>query len=129
MIQGFAVLLSLQLVGEVVSRALGLPVPGPVLGMALLVVVLALWSKTDRPDPLEHGRPLERAADGLLASLSILFVPAGVGVVQYLDLIEAEGLPIAASIVVSTALAMLATVATFRLVKRLQGRAEEETEA
>ena len=115
--------------GEVVSRALGLPVPGPVLGMALLVVALALWSKTDRPDPLEHGRPLERAADGLLASLSILFVPAGVGVVQYLDLIEAEGLPIVASIVVSTAVAMLATVATFRLVKRLQGRAEEETEA
>ena len=126
MIAGFALLLGLQLVGEVASRGLGLPVPGPVLGMALLVAGLAAWAKARGPDPTRPEAPLGRVADGLLANLAILFVPAGVGVVQYLDLLTAQGPAILATLVGSTLAAMLATVATFRAIKRLMGRGDEE---
>lgn len=129
MIPGFAILLGLQLVGEIVAHALGLPVPGPVLGMALLVAGLAAWSFAGGPDPLRAEAPLGRAADGLLGSLAVLFVPAGVGVVQYLDLIAAEGTAIVVTLVASTVITMVVTAATFRLVKRLTGRGDEEVES
>ena len=127
MIQGFALLLGLQLAGETVSRFFGLPVPGPVLGMAFLVIALAVRASFAGPDPTATEASLGRVADGLIGSLSILFVPAGVGVVQYLDLLAAQGAAIATTLVVTTVLTMIATVATFRAIKRLQGRAEEET--
>lgn len=128
MIAGFALLLGLQLVGEIVARGLGLPVPGPVLGMALMVVGLGLWTAVRGPDPTAPEAPLGRVADGLLGSLAVLFVPAGVGVVQYLDLLTAQGPAIVATLIGSTMAAMLATVATFRLIKRLTGRTDEEVQ-
>lgn len=127
MIAGFAILLVLQLAGEVTARGLGLPVPGPVLGMAFLVAGLAVWARMGGSDPVGAEAPLGRVADGLLGSLAILFVPAGVGVVQYLDLIATQGTAIVVTLVVSTVVTMLATVATFRLIKRAMGRGEEET--
>ncbi len=126
MIAGFAILLVLQLAGEVTARGLGLPVPGPVLGMAFLVAGLAIWARMGGSDPVAAEAPLGRVADGLLGSLAILFVPAGVGVVQYLDLIAAQGAAIVVTLVVSTVVTMLATVATFRLIKRVMGRGGEE---
>lgn len=126
MVAGFAILLTLQLLGEVTARGLGLPVPGPVLGMAFLVVGLAVWVRMGASDPVAEHAPLGRVADGLLGSLAILFVPAGVGVVQYLDLIAAQGMAIVVTLVISTVITMLATVATFRLIKRAMGRATEE---
>ncbi len=129
MIAGFAILLGLQLAGEIVAHWLGLPVPGPVLGMAFLVCGLAGWALAGGPDPLRPEAPLGRVADGLLGSLAILFVPAGVGVVQYLDLIAAEGTAIVVTLVASTVITMVVTVATFRMVKRLTGRADEEAQS
>lgn len=113
MIPALALLLLFQLAGEAVARALGLPLPGPVLGMAgLLGALLAL------PRLAEAVRP---TAQGLLAHLSLLFVPAGVGVVGHLDRLGEDGLGLAAAILVSTPLAILAGVGAFRLVARLQG--------
>ncbi len=59
---------------------------------------------------------LPRAADGLLGHLSILFVPAAVGVMRYFDLLRANALAITAAVAVSTVLAMAATALTFRLL-------------
>ena len=70
-----------------------------------------------------------RAATGLLGSLSLLFVPAGVGVVQYLGLLGEHGVAIAAALVVSTIATLLATVGAFLLVKRMIGARVEETAA
>lgn len=103
MINGLLWLLVCQLVGEVVVRTLDLQVPGPVVGMALLFVLLQ-WRK-----PPEDA-PTIRAADALLRHLQLLFVPAGVGVVTYLTLLRDDALPIAAGLLVSW-LAGLVTVA------------------
>jgi putative effector of murein hydrolase LrgA (UPF0299 family) len=119
MIRGFFLLLACQLVGEVLSRSLALPAPGPVIGLALLTVGLALWNRR-RPmsdDDIANSE-VGRAATGLLGSLSLLFVPAGVGVVQYVGLLKEDGVALAASLAVSTIATLLATVGVFLLVKR-----------
>jgi holin-like protein len=94
MIRGFAVLLLFQLAGEVMTRLAGLPVPGPVIGMVLLVLALELG--------LPSGDGLRAASGGVLAHLSLLFVPAGVGIVQHLPRISQEWPALSIAIVVST---------------------------
>ena len=107
------ILLACQLAGEVLVRTAGLPVPGPVLGMVLLCGALAMRGST--PANL-HG-----TATGLLAHLSLLFVPAGVGVMVHLHHIGSELLAILAALVLSTTLTIAVTAIVFRAVARLTG--------
>src|ERR1700722_4705745 len=103
MVRGFFLLALCQLVGEVLARGLGLPAPGPVIGLALLTLGLAAgrrWRPMSDDELAESD--VGRAATGLLGSLSLLFVPAGVGVVQYLGLLSEHWVALAASLVVST---------------------------
>ena len=125
MIRGFLALLVCQLVGEVLARSLSLPAPGPVIGLALLTLSLWLWNRR-KPftDEQLAQSDVGKAAGGLLGSLSLLFVPAGVGVVQYLGLLGEYGVALAVSLVVSTVLTMLATVGVFLLVKRALAKRE-----
>lgn len=130
MIRGFFLLLLCQLVGEALARGLGLPAPGPVIGLALLTIGFAVrnrwWPLTDEDVATSD---VGKAATGLLGALSLMFVPAGVGVVQYFGLLGEHGLAVALAValVVSTVLTLLATVGAFLLVKRLIGaRAAEE---
>lgn len=120
MLASLSLILLCQLIGEVVVRGLGLPLPGPVLGLLLLLIVLLA---RDRFTILARG-PLredgvETASKGLLAHLSLLFVPAGVGVVQKLDLLAVHGAAIILVLALSVIVTLLATVLTFRLVSRL----------
>jgi holin-like protein len=116
MIAALAGLLVCQLLGEVLVRVLALPFPGPVAGLGLMFVFL-VW----------HGRghgaavPVElgRVADALLRNLSLLFIPAAVGVVQYVGLLRQYALPIAIAVIVSTTVTLVVTALTFRLVSRL----------
>ncbi|MCG6860768.1 MAG: CidA/LrgA family protein [Chromatiaceae bacterium] len=96
-----ALLLLCQLAGEVCVLWSGLPVPGPVVGMALLFAGLA-W-RGDIPGDLG------RVVDGLLAHLSLLFVPAGVGVMLHIAMLRKEWLAISLALVVSTVLTILVT--------------------
>jgi putative effector of murein hydrolase LrgA (UPF0299 family) len=119
MIRGFFLLLACQLVGEVLARSLGLPAPGPVIGLGLLTVALAAWSRWRPMSDEDIGNSdVGRAAGGLLGSLSLLFVPAGVGVVQSAGLLSEHGVALAASLVISTIATLLATVGVFLVVKR-----------
>lgn len=102
MIAGLTSLLACQLAGEILSRSLGLPVPGPVVGMVLLFLALML-----RRRPVPAG--LNSTADGLLSHLGLLFVPAGVGVVLYLPLLAREGTAIAMAVVGGTLLTIAFT--------------------
>jgi holin-like protein len=104
-LRGFVLLLLCQSVGEALVRLLGVPLPGPVLGMLLLLALLA-WP------PVQALAAA--AADALLPHLSLLFVPIGVGVVVHLGVLAEQGVRIAVVIVVSTLAGLLATAALLR---------------
>ncbi|GLK69847.1 CidA/LrgA family protein [Hansschlegelia plantiphila] len=119
MLQGLFVLLLFQLLGETVARGLGLPVPGPVIGVVLLVAALAIRARWRRGEAAKGGPlPVETAADGLLRHLGLLFVPAGVGVAQSYHALGGQLLAVGAALVGSTAITLVVTVAVFRLVSR-----------
>ena len=102
MIQSVLTLLAFQLAGEFLHRAFALPLPGPVIGMALL----ALWLAWRRPSV---DSPLQVTARQLFGVLGLLFVPAGVGIVANLDLVRAQWLPITVGVLVSTLLSLAVT--------------------
>jgi holin-like protein len=123
MIASLSLILLCQLAGEVIVRGLGLPMPGPVVGLMILLLLLLA---RDRFALLAHG-PLqgdgvEGASRGLLAHLSLLFVPAGVGIVQKLDLLAEHGFAILLILAVSVVVTLLVTVTTFLIANRLMTR-------
>lgn len=111
MLPALTALLLCQLIGEVAVRLLEIPVPGPVLGLVLMLAVLAL----------RGGVPgnIQTTAGGLLKHFSLLFVPAGVGVLQHLARIEAEWLAIAAALLVSSVATIVVTAVVMRGMIRL----------
>jgi len=116
MILNIAIILVAQLVGEVLARLLALPIPGPVIGMALLLVsFLASKPLAERILPTSQG---------ILAHLSLLFVPAGVGVMSHVEVLGTSGLALIAALVASTLIALLAGALTFVALARLTGSTE-----
>jgi len=81
-LRGMAWLLVFQSVGELLSRGLSLPLPGPVLGMLLLLGGLRFALVRE---------PVAECASFLLTHLSLLFVPVGVGVMTHLALLGQYG--------------------------------------
>jgi holin-like protein len=106
----FIILLSCQLLGEVLVIATGLPLPGPVIGMALLFVGLLVRGS------IPAG--LDRMGDALLSHLSLLFVPAGVGVMLHAEVIGTELLPIAGAVILGTMLTIVVTAWIMQLLTR-----------
>lgn len=102
---GFAWLLALQTAGELLARGLSLPIPGPVIG--LLLLMLALRSAAVRES-------VGGCADFLLAHLSLLFVPVAVGVMAYLPLLREYGLRLLLVLLVSTWIGLAVTVLALR---------------
>jgi holin-like protein len=101
-LSGILILLSFQLIGEVLHRMCSLSLPGPVLGMFLLTLFL-LWK------PRALSEPLRSTSRLLFEWLGLLFVPAGVGVIANLDLIRNQWIPILVGLVGSTLLSLVVT--------------------
>lgn len=96
-LRGLAILLLLQALGEAIAHASALPFPGPVIGMLLLLPALQVTAIRE---------PVRAVAEFLLSHLSLLFVPAGVGVVTHLDLVARHGVGLLVAIVLSTWIGM-----------------------
>jgi holin-like protein len=104
-LRGLAILLLLQAAGESLTHLLGLPIPGPVVGLVLLLGALQVPALRESVGAI---------AELLLAHLSLLFVPIGVGVIVHLELISHYGLQLLAVIVVSTWIGMAVTALVLR---------------
>lgn len=114
MLGSLTLLLVFQLIGEVLVQVLALPVPGPVVGLLLLFLGL-----------LVRGAPspeLEQTAGSVLQHFSLLFVPAGAGVLLHVNRIGAEWLPIVAALILSTLLSIAVTALVLRAVLGRRGR-------
>lgn len=103
MLESFTLLLGLQLLGEVLVKLTGLPIPGPVLGLVLLFLGLYGWGRVPEP--------LSRTSGTLLANLGLLFVPAGTGVMLHAQRLGEEGWAIALTLFLSTLLTLLVSAA------------------
>ncbi len=117
MIHAILSLFLCQLLGEALTRTLNLPLPGPVLGMILMLLALRFIPKL-----AEIMRPV---AQGILGHLSLLFVPAGVGVVGHISQLGGQAIGIMAAIVGSTVLAIAAGAITFAVVAKWTGNMDE----
>ncbi|WP_227754584.1 CidA/LrgA family protein [Stagnihabitans tardus] len=111
------VILIAQILGEFVARAVGLPLPGPVLGMIFVLGLLVAVPQL--------RETIRAVAQTLLSHLSLLFVPAGAGVVGHLATLGDSTLAILLAIVVSAVLAIAAGALTFAGVARLTGSSDD----
>ncbi len=94
MVRGFAVLMVMQFAGELLCWGLSLPLPANVVGMILLLLAFS--------SGFVEVEWVSEASDLLLSHMALFFVPAGVGVMVYFNLLEKEWLPIVGSTVLST---------------------------
>lgn len=113
-LNGITLLLAYQLVGEVSARLLNLPIPGPVIGMLLLFFSLLVRDSL--------AQVVEPAASALLSHLSLLFVPAGVGVMVHFGRIGDQWVPITVALLVGTLITLALTALVMLGVQRLQRR-------
>ena len=109
-LNGITILLLYQLVGEIAALVLRLPVPGPVIGMTLLFLTLLVRGSVPTS--------VNSASSALLSHFSLLFIPAGVGVMVHFDRIANEWLPITVALVLSTTITLTGTAALVSLARR-----------
>jgi holin-like protein len=110
MVASLTAIVVFEVIGDLIQKLAGLPIPGPVIGMALLLAALIFRGRL--PDELD------RAATGILFYLPMLFVPAGVGVMAHVDLIRTEWPALALGIVGSSILAVAVTALTMCTIER-----------
>ena len=114
MVRGFAILLGLQWLGVLLSTRFDLPLPGSVVGMVLMLIVLRVG--------LVKLEWVTEASELLLKNLSMLFVPAGVGVMVYFELISRQWLSLTIATVASTIAAIAVTGLTAKALTRKGNR-------
>ena len=112
MLTGLVTIAGFEVAGDLLQKMMGFPIPGPVLGMALLLSALIIRGRLDAE--------LERSSAALLSYLPMLFVPAGVGVMAHFDLIRAQWPSIALALVLSSLLTIIVTAGTMRGIEWLQ---------
>lgn len=113
-VSGLTWLLACQLVGEVVAHATGAPIPGPVIGMVVLLVALVVRR---RPDTSAHA-----AADAVLPHLQLLFIAPGVGIVAYGAVLRADWLPIVVALVGTWLIGLVVVGGAAQVLTRLLAR-------
>jgi holin-like protein len=114
MMSAIALLLGCQLAGEGLTRLFAWPVPGPVLGLVFLFLLLVMRARfTPEADAIE-ATPLGAVCGFLLANLSLMFVPAGVGILQEWATLQRDGFALLFALFVSTALALIVTGVVFQ---------------
>ncbi|MFT4764964.1 MAG: holin-like protein [Oleispira sp.] len=111
-INGLTILLFYQLIGEISVRWLGLPVPGPVLGMLMLFITLVIRNHV--------SDSLSEASTGLLSHLSLLFIPAGVGMMVHFDRIANEWLSISIALILSTLFTLMFSATVMLMMMKLK---------
>lgn len=108
MISGLVQILLFQGLGELVSKFLIPAIPGPVLGLILLLTFLWLRGSVNAQ--------LGMVSDGFSQHLGVLFVPAAVGVVLFLPQLRANFAGIAAALLISVTLTIAVTALVLRFL-------------
>lgn len=113
-VYSFAMLLLFLGIGQAISLGLDLHIPGNVIGMALLAACLMA--------KIVDVKKVETASDMLLSEIGLFFVPPGVGVMLYFDLIAKEWLPLLAGTVGSLFAVLWVTALVARLLEKKEAK-------
>ena len=119
MLSAIFTILIFQLAGEVIQKGFELPLPGPVLGLILLLFSLVFTKKSINPNLVELRARLMTTSEKLLSYLSLLFVPIGVGVIMHLQLLEGQLLKIVFVIGLGTIMTMVFTAFIFSVFSKI----------
>jgi holin-like protein len=120
MLNSIFVILFFQLVGEFIQKFLELSVPGPVIGLFLLLIILLMSKKNYYKIPINFQINLINSAENLLNYLPLLFIPVGVGVVMHLSLLEDNLVPVMLVLIIGTLLTLAVTAFVMdRLLKEV----------
>lgn len=112
MLKGFTIIMTFLFIGEITSKVLNMTIPGNIIGLVLLLICLIKGYI-----PL---KTVEKAGSALLAVLALLFVPVGVGIIEYLDLIKQQFFPLVAASMLSTLIVLIITSKTADILFELK---------
>ena len=104
MLESIFFILLFQLVGEMVQKYFALTIPGPVIGLVLLLTTLLLLGRNSSSFKVKLEKGLTTTSEYLLGHLPLLFVPIGVGVVMHISFLEEQLLSVLLVIFVGTVL-------------------------
>jgi len=110
MIQGLVQLFIFQALGELVSKFVLPFIPGPVVGLVLLLVFLMLRRRVPKD--------IDLVGSNILQHLGLLFIPASVGVVLYWPLLQANAWSISAALLVSVVVTVGVTAGILKVLSR-----------
>lgn len=116
LLRGLTWLVLFQLLGTALNHLVLSIIPGPIIGLVLLLAYLMARG--------EVSEPISLAANSLLRYLPLLLVPPAVGVMVYADEIAQDFWAIVGSLVLSVLIAM---VFAGWLMQRLVARQQPET--
>lgn len=118
MLVAIFIIFILQLTGEALQKYFDLAIPGPVVGLMLMLCTLMIAKSKMHPSVISLRTNIINTSEQLLSYLSLLFVPIGVGVIMHLQLLEAQLLRILVVIVVGTICTMIFTSAVFAKINK-----------
>ncbi|MGB7180401.1 MAG: CidA/LrgA family protein [Burkholderiaceae bacterium] len=119
MLNGLTLILVCQLIGELISQATGGPIPGPVIGMVILFLFLLVRGSVPKN--------LQTTGNALLSNFSLLFIPAGVGVMLHFRLLGRDWLAVSVALIVSTILTIVVTALLMSRLNKTKANAELAT--
>ena len=120
MLETLFIIFMFQLVGEAAQKMSGLPVPGPVIGLILMLSCLTLYKKQQNGHLETLRSQLILASETLIKYLSLLFVPIGVGVVMHLQLLESQLIKVFAILLIGTITTIVFTAFIFLRLSRVK---------
>mgnify|MGYP001112707574 CR=1 FL=1 len=121
MLQSIFAIFLFQLVGEMVQKYFALTVPGPVIGLVLLLLAMLASDRVGNRPAAQLKQNLALTAETLLGHLPLLFVPIGVGVVMHITLLEGQLAAVLGVIFIGT---VLTVGFSALLMEKLQGRGD-----
>lgn len=110
LLQGLAIILFLQWLSTEIIAFLGIPFPPPLLGMLILTALLCTG--------IIKENYIEDICTALIDKMALLFLPAGVSMILYLDVIKAELLPISLTVILSSVIILCSTALVLEMLLR-----------
>ena len=107
-----ALLWLFQAVGQALIRWLALPISGPIAGMILLFLFLCVRGGL--------SQPMNSATTASLRHMSLLFIPAGAGLMVHMDAFRQEWTAIILAVTGGTVCTLIATALSLRVFRLLQ---------